>query len=254
MGPRCVLVRLFLSAISDVPSSGGSDMRRFALVCCTILLTHGLLGAERTADAAPLISVTYDITGGQFGNLYEDFGYTGPITGVAVTYTPPGGPVSTPFTCTRAYACGRLDFLQSGPSLKGTPTFDWTVSTVMITQNRFYAKLHTHYTYYFPTFPTSVSIFALLSANRTPPPSLVTGVGHSGYQAVLTPGMLTPYPGTTIGTFYTIGNEVLVPEPPTHIALASSLVLLGTLAALRTRRRARLHWSATGSRAPQRAR
>jgi hypothetical protein len=118
--------------------------------------------------------------------------------------------------------------------------FYWVPLTVQITPNRFYAKSGYHYnTSYYR--PISVSVFGLLSANRTPPPSLVTGVGHSGYQAVLTPGMLTPYPGTTIGTFYTIGNEVLVPEPPTHIALASSLVLLGTLAALRTRRRARLH-------------
>ena len=129
----------------------------------------------------------------------------------------------------------------TGSLLTGTPTFYWTVSTVMITSNRFYAKLHSHYTTLYPTFPASVSIFVLLSANRTPPPSLVTGVGHTGYQAVLTPGMLTPYPRRTMGTFYTIGNEVLVPEPPTHIALASGLVLLGILAALRTRRRARLH-------------
>ena len=214
-------------------------MRRFALVCWTVLLTHGLIGGNRTAAAGAITSISYDITGGELGNIYP--GWVGPITGVSVTYTPPGGSVSTPFTCISTGGCGRLDFHLTGPSVTATNTmFYWVPLTVQITPNRFYARSGYHYsTSYYR--PISVSVFGLLSANRTPPPSLVTGVGHSGYQAVLTPGMLTPYPGTTIGTFYTIGNEVLVPEPPTHIALASSLVLLGTLAALRTRRRARLH-------------
>jgi hypothetical protein len=46
---------------------------------------HGLVGGGRIASAATITSISYDITGGDFGSLYP--GFSGPITGVSITYT-----------------------------------------------------------------------------------------------------------------------------------------------------------------------
>jgi len=93
-------------------------MHRCSPICCAFLMTIGLLGADRVATAGAIISISYDITGGELGNIYP--GWVGPITGVSVTYTPPGGSVSTPFTCISTGGCGRLDFHLTGPSVTAT--------------------------------------------------------------------------------------------------------------------------------------
>ena len=195
-------------------------MRRFALVCCALLLMHGLLAANRTASAATISSISYDITGGDFGSLFAP-AYTGPITGVSVTYTPPGGSVSTPFACTNPGACGRLDFVQTGPSV--TPLaytmFYVSVDTVLINPTKFSAK----YAYFYGD-PYYYFMYWKVAATAG------VGAAHTGLYTYV----------TAMAATYIIGNEVRLPEPSTNVGLASGLLLLGALAARRTRKRARL--------------
>ena len=194
-------------------------MRRFALVCCAVLLTHGLVAADRTASAATITSITYDITGGDFGILYPF--YTGPITGVSVTYTPPGGSVSTPFACSGLSNCGRLDFVVTGPSIMLTSYYTqwyYSLHSVMIDPSHFAGR----FSYFGSVYGLVIGTIHATSG---------AGTGHSGNSPTVTASALV----------YTIGNEIRLPEPSTNVGLASGLLLLGALAALHTRKRARLY-------------
>ena len=121
-------------------------MRRLALVCCSVLLTHGLLGAERTAGAATISSITYTVkSGGSFGNIWNHLGWQGPVTGNIVEYrAPAGGVTTTSFFCNLATAtdCGQLYFNLTGPSVFATYSY-WTfpVGTVTITKSRFFGQI-----------------------------------------------------------------------------------------------------------------
>jgi hypothetical protein len=157
-------------------------MRRFAFVCCVVTLTHGLLGADRAATAASITSISYDITGGNFGSLFPNL--MGPITGISVTYTPPGGSISTdPRTyCSGTYACGRLDFVITGPS--ATTTFLNYPAFVSISPNYFRAVRFNFFWY---------TIMVTLGS----------GSGHIGRSLSVTTSALT----------LQLGNEVRLPTP-----------------------------------------
>ena len=79
---------------------------RIAIATTTALLCLGLVAA-RPAGAAPLLSVSYDVTGGTFGHTGS------PITGGRVLYTLPAGGLSTPTYCG---GCGSLYVKLTGPT------------------------------------------------------------------------------------------------------------------------------------------
>jgi hypothetical protein len=183
-------------------------MRGITLVICTVAVTFGALCESHTAGAATISSITYDITGGDFGNLFP--GFAGPITGVSVTYTPPGGTVSTPYTCSAAYACGRLDFVQTGPSVtpNAITAFFLNIHTVSIDPSYFGG----FFSFYSAGFPNP-TVYYVITATAG------EGAGHSGYYS---------YP-TATAVVYTIGNEIRLPEPSLNLSLASGLAFIGAL-------------------------
>jgi hypothetical protein len=183
-------------------------MRGITLVICTAAVTFGALSATHTAGAATITSITYDITGGDFGNLFPAF--TGPITGVSVTYTPPGGAVSTPYTCSASYACGRLDFVQTGPSITpdAVTAFFLNIHTVSIDPSHFVG----FFSFYSAGYPHP-TVYYLIEATAG------EGAGHSGYYSY----------ATADAVVYTIGNEIRLPEPSLNLSLASGLAFIGAL-------------------------
>ena len=183
-------------------------MRGITLVICAVAVTFGALSATHPAGAATITSITYDITGGDFGNLFPDF--TGPITGVSVTYTPPGGAVSTPYTCSASYACGRLDFVQTGPSITpdAVTAFFLNIHTVSIDPSHFAG----FFSYYLAGYPHP-TLYYVISATAG------SGAGHSGYYSY----------ATASAVVYTIGNEIRLPEPSLNLSLASGLAFIGAL-------------------------
>ena len=191
---------------------------RRLLSSCAAVVAIVLISANRPADAAAISSIHYDITGGAFaGFLFE--GYFGPITGVSVTYTPPGGTVSTPHSCRSTAGCGRLDFVMTGPSVtpSASPKLYVDLNTVYIESDYFFAD----YTFPVSGYPT---LWWVIQA----PSGL--GSGHTG---------LSSSP-TSLATTYTIGNEVRVlPEPSNAVALAFGGVLLIALSIIRASRSAR---------------
>ncbi len=83
---------------------------RIAIATAAVMLCTGLLAA-RPAGAAPLLSVSYDVTGGTYGTSDKA------ITGGRVVYTAPAGGISTPATCySGGGACGALYVKLTGPT------------------------------------------------------------------------------------------------------------------------------------------
>jgi hypothetical protein len=183
-------------------------MRGITLVICAVAVTFGALSATHPAGAATITSITYDITGGDFGNIFP--GFTGPITGVSVTYTPPGDAVSTPYTCSASYACGRLDFVQTGPSVtpSASTAFYLYIHTVSIDPSHFAG----FFSYYLTGYPHP-TLYYVISATAG------SGAGHSGYYSY----------ATASAVVYTIGNEIRLPEPSLNLSLASGLAFIGAL-------------------------
>jgi hypothetical protein len=150
----------------------------------------------------PVTSITYEITGGNFGTLYPP--YTGPITGVSVTYTPPGGIVYTPYTCFEVVACGRLDFVMTGPGITMLPLsytqWYYYLDFVLINPN--------HFSGTFDISQVFGRVYGTIHATSG------TGAGRSGASFMATPSSLK----------YIIGNEIRLPSPiptPTPTPTAS---------------------------------
>lgn len=118
---------------------------------------------------------------------------------------------------------GSCNSIQTGPSVTSLAVTQFTVpvQAFLLSANKFTA----FYTFFYSTSTPPVNIWWVVKANSG------AGTAHTGYD----------FPNTALAASYIIGNEIRLPEPSTQLGLASGLVLLGTLAALRTRRRARLH-------------
>jgi hypothetical protein len=193
-------------------------MRGITLVICTVAALFGALSATHPAGAATISSVTYDITGGDFGNLFP--GSTGPITGVSVIYTPPSVSISTPYTCSAPYACGRLNFVQTGPSVtpNANTAFYLDIHTVSIDPSHFAG----FFSFYSAGFPNPTVYYAIAATAGE-------GAGHSGYYSY----------ATATAVVYTIGNEIRLPEPSLNLSLASGLAFIGVLVVFGGRARSR---------------
>jgi hypothetical protein len=183
-------------------------------ICCALVWAAALAGTSGLAGADPLLSITYDITGGTF----PDSGFGGPITGAVVEITLPGNSTSTPVYCVAS--CGTIYILLTGPN--GTiPVNCAPLNFLSVAPNQAIASFT--YTYQTAYNWHSTGILNYPATGKT------YGTGH--------------ITGTTLtlGTYsfsmpFQFGNEVrLLPEPPSRSALAAGVVLLGVIGAFGAR-------------------
>jgi hypothetical protein len=179
------------------------------------------LGAG-AASAAPVSSISWTVTGGNF-NGPASFG---PIAGGSVVYTPAGGSISTPaFSVNPA---GSLAIKLTGMSGIFAATINTPLSGVTISSKAVYITplfwdytlnpLPTNYSGMYSLTRAAARVFALLGS----------GTGSVFGNAFAT---------TTMGTAayfmhnFTIGNEVktIIPEPATGSLLGLGLLTLGVI-------------------------
>jgi len=180
----------------------------------------GLIAVGGPAASAPLLSVSYDVTG---GSLPADFVLKS-ITGGSVVATLPGSSISTPVNC--AANCGTVSILFTG--LTGNMGYgnlrfySAPLSLLNVTPN----YLRGEFTYMYGT----PSLYYQSFGDFTYKASLGSGNGKiTGY--VIT------NPSITLSITFQIGSEVrLLPEPAVPLSLGSGLMLLGWLDRRRRRR------------------
>jgi hypothetical protein len=175
------------------------------------------LCVSSAAVAAPLISVSYDVTGGSFNGPNS----TGPITSGTVTFVPTT-PISTPF-----FSAGQFDIKLSGPS----GTFRMIGSKIA----KLYALGSPNQIYVEPGGPALQQVssggFPVTNELKGLVFHLYGGFGLDtgrirGYFKCCAP---CPDCGIPFGHPFEFGNEVrtFVPEPSTGLLLGLGLSGLG---------------------------
>ena len=179
------------------------------------------------AAAAPLLSVSYTVTGG----LFNGPGLAGAITGGSVVYAAPSPFLATPQSCTTIGACGSIVTLQ----LLG-PAGGWTllspVQVIMIITG---PTLAFGFTSGFPNTAT-VAFHSGISAIYSRPLTTMIFANNTGY---IRAGVAATYKHIIF-----IGNEVrtFVPEPMTATLLGLGLALFGFAGPRIAARRKAQHW------------
>jgi hypothetical protein len=187
----------------------------FFTVAAAFCLTSG------ATNAAPLLSVSYEVVGGSFDGLFS----SGPIVSGKVTFTPIV-PTSTPFS---TYKLGNWNLALSGPSGSFRATF---VKSALVVTPAYGFLIYTYGGV--PTHGPALSNGNLLLQGAVSGFTFAAPQGVGGVLNVVRlgtrPGGPCPDCGAPLGHMIEVGNEVrtfVVPEPATGALLGLGLVLMG---------------------------
>jgi len=194
------------------------------LICCAFVGTAVLIAASGPSAADPLLSISYDVTGGNF----PETGFGGPITGANMVITLPGSSTSSPVACSSS--CGTIDILLTGPN--GTFPFNSAPLKTLNVTASIVGALFT-YMYY-----NSLNGYQYQTTGKLNyPVSAVMGTSPGI-------GQITGFTTTFAGAFFVFsmpiefGNEIrLLPEPSFNTGLAAGALLLGLIGTFSARAR-----------------
>jgi hypothetical protein len=175
------------------------------------------------ASAAPLVSISYSVTGGDFNGQFS----SGPITSGAVTFTP-AVPTSTPFA---SYQSGIWNLTLIGPS--GSFLAALAASAIV------FSPAHTFNIYTAAAFQPLGSVLSNGNLATTGWQFFTFGAtGFTNQVRGLIP-CCAPCPdcGTPGLHQFEVGSEIrtFVPEPATGALVALGLVVVGLMGGIRAR-------------------